>query len=208
MSRSRRTQKEWVIKERPKSPLQKVFTQTVSIPILLALEPKDLLALYLSDKTQFKYFNDLNVLTLLNNKYNLQATSFTDFIKLYNKSLINPKLDYLYQLENENELPSIDYVNQFVNNEFEVTSKMRAILIDWMFEVQKKFSYSKKQPEYMGLVVTYLDAFLSKNKINRKELQLVGIVCMHLAEYMIVDDREDISDYIYFTDGATNFKKN
>lgn len=203
MSRSRRTQKEWVIKERPKSPLQKVFTQTVSIPILLALEPKDLLALYLSDKTQFKYFNDLNVLTLLNNKYNLQATSFTDFIKLYNKSLINPKLDYLYQLENEIELPSIDYVNQFVNNEFDVTSKMRAILIDWMFEVQKKrLGFAKDQPEYMGLVVTYIDAFLSKNKINKKELQLVGVVCMHLAEFMIVDDREDISEYIYIVDGA------
>ncbi len=111
-----RKQYQWVIKEKPKSPQQKVFEQ-LSLPIILALDPKDLLSLYLTDKTQFNYFNKKTVIEALNNKYNIQANTFTEFIKLYNKSLIHPKLDYLYELENEIELPSIEYVNQFVKNQ-------------------------------------------------------------------------------------------
>jgi len=71
-----------------KNDIQKVFSQKVSTPILLALEPKYLLSLYITDK-QFNYFNKPEVLNLLNVKYNKNAKSFTQFIQQYNQSLIS-----------------------------------------------------------------------------------------------------------------------
>jgi len=176
------------------NPIQKVFSEKIALPIILALEPKDLLSLYISDK-QFNYFNHKNILSNLNHKYNIKSNSFTEFIKLYNQSLINPNLNYLYELENNIELPSNDYVFNFVNSKYIINNRIRATLFDWMISI--KYKYASDQPEFISLAMTYVDAYLYKNtSLSYNQLQCVGCVCMYLAEYMIVDDRENIDFYI------------
>jgi RIO-like serine/threonine protein kinase len=195
------------IKTPIKSPVEKVLFQHITTPLLMALAPNDLLALYISDK-QFNYFNNKTVLDLLNLKYNTNAVSFTDFIKKYNKSIINPQLSYLYQLENEIELPSVDFVNNFVKAEYTITNGMRAIVLEWMFNVARTMKYGKDQPQFIGLSITYLDSYLHNNhELPKEELQLVAAICMYLAEYMILDDRNDIYFYRDLGNGAFTYNQ-
>lgn len=171
------------------------LSEELMLPIMMALEPKDLLALYITDK-QFDYFNHDKVLKLLNNKYHLNATRFPEFIKLYNKSTIDENLLYLYDLENELEYPTNEFVKAFVNKEYNITNGLRATTLDWMFTNAVKIRPSFEQSQFRALAATYFDAYLYKNpNIDKDDLQLLACVCLSLAEYMIVDDRKD--EYFY-----------
>lgn len=173
----------------------KIFSQQLMIPIIMALEPKDLLSLYITDK-QFDYFNNENILSLLNNKYHLDASSFPEFIKLYNKSTIDKKLLYLYDLENELEYPNNEFVSRFINKEYNITNASRATTLDWMFTNAVKLTHAFNQLQFRALAATYFDAYLYKNPdMSKDDLQLLACVCLSLAEYMIVDDREDVYFY-------------
>ena len=55
------------------------------LPILLLLEPQDLLSLYLSDKSMHPYYNQ--ILTHLNDQYHIQADEFLIWMRKYNESL-------------------------------------------------------------------------------------------------------------------------
>lgn len=60
----------------------------------------------------------------------------------------------------------------------EINSKMRAILVDWLIEVHRKFEL---MPESLYLTINIVDRFLSMKNVPRRELQLVGISSMLLA---------------------------
>ena len=55
-----------------------------------------------------------------------------------------------------------------------VSRQMRAVLVDWLVDVHYKF---KLNPESLFLGIWILDKFLSKQEVERKNLQLV---CPHL----------------------------
>lgn len=55
---------------------------------------------------------------------------------------------------------------------------MRAILIDWLIEVHKKFELV---PESLYLTINIVDRFLAVKTIPRRELQLAGISAMLIA---------------------------
>ncbi|XP_068304942.1 uncharacterized protein [Pyrus communis] len=89
-----------------------------------------------------------------------------------------------------------DYMGQHCD----INEKMRAILIDWLIEVQDKFELLK---ETLFLTVNLIDRFLSRRTVVRKKLQLVGLVAMLLAckyeevSAPIVGDLILISDKAY-----------
>ncbi|TQE06171.1 hypothetical protein C1H46_008236 [Malus baccata] len=89
-----------------------------------------------------------------------------------------------------------DYMEQHCD----INEKMRAILIDWLIEVQDKFELLK---ETLFLTVNLIDRFLSRHTVVRKKLQLVGLVAMLLAckyeevSAPIVGDLILISDKAY-----------
>lgn len=60
----------------------------------------------------------------------------------------------------------------------EVTERMRGILIDWLVDVHDNF---KMLDQTLHLSLRYLDEFLSKERVSRQELQLVGITCLMIA---------------------------
>ncbi|WCJ32797.1 Cyclin B2 2 [Euphorbia peplus] len=91
---------------------------------------------------------------------------------------------------------SPDYMTQ----QDDINERMRAILIDWLIEVHDKFDLMK---ETLFLTINLIDRFLSKQKVERKNLQLVGLVAMLLAckyeevSVPVVDDLILISDKAY-----------
>lgn len=60
----------------------------------------------------------------------------------------------------------------------DINEKMRAILIDWLVDVNVKF---KLVPETLFMTVNLIDRYLSEQKVTRHKLQLVGVSSLLIA---------------------------
>uniref|UniRef100_A0A8C7BLY8 G2/mitotic-specific cyclin-B1 n=1 Tax=Neovison vison TaxID=452646 RepID=A0A8C7BLY8_NEOVI len=59
-----------------------------------------------------------------------------------------------------------------------VTENMRAVLIDWVVQVQMKFKFLQ---ETMYMTISIIDRFMQNNLVPKKMLQLVGVTAMFIA---------------------------
>lgn len=85
-----------------------------------------------------------------------------------------------YLIEKERKLaPDPYYFAKFYP---EVTCMMRTILLDWVMEVSMEFRLKR---ETYHLSLSYVDRFLSRvSKIEKKELQLLGVCALWVASKM------------------------
>ncbi|XP_048875802.1 G2/mitotic-specific cyclin-B1 [Brienomyrus brachyistius] len=81
----------------------------------------------------------------------------------------------------------------------EVTGNMRAILIDWLVQVQIKFRLLQ---ETMYLTVAIIDRFLQDHPVPKKQLQLVGVTAMFIASKYEEMYPPEIADFAFVTDRA------
>merc|ERR1712025_898 len=81
------------------------------------------------------------------------------------------------------------------------SDKMRAVLVDWLVEVQIQF---KLLQETLFLTVNTIDRFLAieGKTIHRSKLQLVGVAAMFLVSKIEEVYAPAISDFVYITDNA------
>merc|ERR1712098_1034296 len=81
------------------------------------------------------------------------------------------------------------------------SDKMRAVLVDWLVEVQIQF---KLLQETLFLTVDTIDRFLAVEgkTIHRSKLQLVGVAAMFLVSKIEEVYAPAISDFVYITDNA------
>jgi len=79
--------------------------------------------------------------------------------------------------------------------------KMRAVLIDWLVEVQMQF---KLLQETLFGTINIVDRYLAVegSSVTRSRLQLVGVSCMFLAAKMEEVYAPACSDFVYITDNA------
>jgi len=103
---------------------------------------------------------------------------------------------YAYMHTLELDLQTDDY---FAHGQTEVTVKMRAILVDWLIQVQMRFNLLQ---ETLYLTVYVLDRFLATTDVCKKELQLVGVTAMLLASKYEEMYAPEIGDFVYITDNA------
>ncbi|KAL7084685.1 hypothetical protein ACP275_14G236900 [Erythranthe tilingii] len=115
----------------------------------------------------------------------------------------------------DNELAAVEYVedmynfyklteedgrvHDYIDSQPEINSKMRAILVDWLIEVHKKFEL---MPESLYLTVNIVDRFLSIKSVPRRELQLVGLSSMLIACKYEEIWAPEVSDFIAISDNA------
>lgn len=92
-------------------------------------------------------------------------------------------------------LPRPDYMDA----QFDVNPKMRAILVDWLVEVHMKY---KLKMETLFLTINLIDRFLDKRQTSRKKLQLVGVTTMLIAAKFEEIYPPEIRDFVYITDNA------
>ena len=70
-------------------------------------------------------------------------------------------------------------VTKYMEGRTNLTPSMRAILIDWIVEVQENFELYH---ETMYLAIRILDLFLqSKSDIKKDNLQLIGVTALLIA---------------------------
>ncbi|CAB1332715.1 unnamed protein product [Coregonus sp. 'balchen'] len=81
----------------------------------------------------------------------------------------------------------------------EITGNMRAILIDWLVQVQIKFRLLQ---ETMYMTVGIIDRFLQDNPVPKKQLQLVGVTAMFIASKYEEMYPPEIADFAFVTDRA------
>jgi len=92
-------------------------------------------------------------------------------------------------------LPSSTYMERQVY----VNAKMRAILVDWLVDVHKKY---KLRPETLFLAVHLLDRFLGVQVTAQRHLQLVGVSCLFISAKFEEVYPPQIKDFVYVTDKA------
>merc|ERR1712243_98391 len=79
--------------------------------------------------------------------------------------------------------------------------KMRAVLVDWLVEVQVQF---KLLQETLFSTIDIIDRFIAREGMNvtRAKLQLVGVASMFLASKIEEVYAPACSDFVYITDNA------
>jgi len=93
--------------------------------------------------------------------------------------------------------PDPDYFDHYQKD---ISSIMRAILIDWMMEVCNEFTLKRETFYYS---VNYVDRFLSVHKnVKKEELQLVGVSSMFIAAKMEEVYSPRVADFAKSTDNG------
>ncbi|KFQ42565.1 G2/mitotic-specific cyclin-B1, partial [Nestor notabilis] len=106
---------------------------------------------------------------------------------------VNDIYNYLRELE----------ANQPVRPKYlagrEINGKMRAILIDWLVQVQMKFRLLQ---DTLYLSVAIIDCFLQGNAVSKEMLQLVGVTAMLIASKYEEMHPPRVADFVYITGGT------
>lgn len=84
---------------------------------------------------------------------------------------------YFILLEDEKKLKNIP-IYGYMNNQPFINDTMRAVLIDWLIDLLIRFGYKE---ETLYQTVWIIDAYLSKEKVARNNLQLLGITAFLIS---------------------------
>lgn len=92
-------------------------------------------------------------------------------------------------------------VSDYISQQNEITEAMRAILVDWLVEVQESFELNH---ETLYTAVKMTDIYLSRKQVRKEDLQLVGATACLIA--CKVDERIPplVDDFLYVCDDAYN----
>ncbi|XP_029353847.1 G2/mitotic-specific cyclin-B2-like [Echeneis naucrates] len=82
---------------------------------------------------------------------------------------------------------------------YEITERMRALLVDWLVQVHSRFQLLQ---ETLFLTVAILDRFLQVQPVSRRKLQLVGVTSMLVACKYEEMYAPEVGDFAYITDNA------
>lgn len=105
----------------------------------------------------------------------------------------------IFQYYKERELKF--QVPPYLDHQKNLTPHMRAILVDWLVEVQENFELNH---ETLYLAVKLTDLYLVKKMVARENLQLVGSIALFIA--CKFDERTPplLDDFMYVCDDAYN----
>lgn len=91
-------------------------------------------------------------------------------------------------------------INQkFLQEQEDINSKMRGILVDWLVDVAMKFKLNNLT---LFSTINLLDKFLATKQVSRQRLQLIGITCMMIVSKFEEIYPPSIKDYVCVCDKA------
>ena len=136
------------------------------------------------------------------NKNNINQSNSWKDIKIINDNIIINNfeinfVDIIKELSENEEKYSVD--PQYMLNKSDINKRMRAILIDWLIDVQVKY---KLLPQTMYITVNLIDRYLSKVNVNTNILQLVGITALFIACKYEEKNYPNAKEFAHLADGA------
>ncbi|XP_012541579.1 G2/mitotic-specific cyclin-B3 [Monomorium pharaonis] len=100
-----------------------------------------------------------------------------------------------YLKEREHLFPIGDYMDRQIC----LSQWMRALLVDWMVEVQESFELNH---ETLYLAVKLVDLYLTKMTVGKETLQLLGAASLFIASKFDERIPPMVEDFLYICDGA------
>ncbi|KAM6949154.1 G2/mitotic-specific cyclin-B3 [Aplochiton taeniatus] len=92
-------------------------------------------------------------------------------------------------------------LKDYMSQQPSLNPSMRAILVDWLVEVQENFELNH---ETLYLAVKMTDHFLSRTTVVREDLQLIGSTAMLIASKFEERSPPCVDDFLYICDDAYN----
>ncbi|XP_058443902.1 G2/mitotic-specific cyclin-B3 [Malaya genurostris] len=102
---------------------------------------------------------------------------------------------FVYQKEREPHFVIPDYIAKQPH----ISKWMRALLVDWMVEIQESFELNH---ETLYLAVKIVDIYLSRSEIQKDSLQLLGAAALFIASKYDERVPPTVDDFHYICDGA------
>ncbi|XP_077163625.1 G2/mitotic-specific cyclin-B3 isoform X2 [Paroedura picta] len=90
-------------------------------------------------------------------------------------------------------------IPDYMENQPDITRDMRAILVDWMVEVQENFDLTH---ETLYLAIKLMDHYLAKVSSMRDKLQLIGSTAILIASKFEERCPPCVDDFLYICDDA------
>ncbi|GKA08268.1 ubiquitin carboxyl-terminal hydrolase, partial [Tanacetum coccineum] len=90
-------------------------------------------------------------------------------------------------------------LRDYMDSQHDINAKMRAILVDWIIEVHKKFDLMR---ETLYLTINIVDRYLSVSPVPRRELQLLGISALLISSKYEEIWPPEVNDLIHISDSA------
>ena len=141
-----------------------------------------------------------------NNIFNFKFNNKEEYIK-YNGEYINESYSNLLQEENTLKVKPI---YGYMTFQSDINIKMRAILVDWLIEMNDKFNF---KPQTLFQTIWLIDTYLSMKFIKRSDFQLLGLGCMYISckfheiFYPILKDCVEITDGAYTKEDLLRMEK-
>ena len=85
----------------------------------------------------------------------------------------------------------------FLDTQPAINDRMRAILVDWLCDVNHKF---KQHPDTLYIAVNIVDRYLAKTEVLRRHLQLVGVTALMIASKYEEIYPPELRDLVYICD--------
>ncbi|OQR72590.1 cyclin B3-like [Tropilaelaps mercedesae] len=90
-------------------------------------------------------------------------------------------------------------VTPYIHQQLEMSPSYRALLVDWMVEVQEIFELNH---ETLYLAVKIVDRYLSRKQIRKVQIQLLGGSAMLIASKMDERVPPSLDEFVYICDNA------
>ncbi|KAL0607635.1 G2/mitotic-specific cyclin-B3 [Plecturocebus cupreus] len=88
-------------------------------------------------------------------------------------------------------------LTDYMNRQIEITSNMRAVLVDWLVEVQVSFEMTRKT---LYLAVKLVNFYLMKVVCGKYKLQLLGATTLMIAAKSEEPSLPRVDDFVYICD--------
>jgi len=116
------------------------------------------------------------------------------------KSPILEYIDEIFENLKNEEINNAYKINpDYFKFQIEINSKMRTILIDWLFEVNCKLKFKE---ETFFITVCIIDSYLSQKFVPRRKFQLLGVTALFIATKLNEIFTGSVRDYAFITDNA------
>ncbi|CAL0319043.1 unnamed protein product [Lupinus luteus] len=143
-------------------------------------------------------FDDGNNNKAVDNSSNAKSNTnvkFSDPVKC--EPFVEDIYSYLCRMEREGKRrPMFNYIEKVQQD---VTPHMRGILVDWLVEVSEEY---KLLQDTLFLSASYIDRFLSQNRVSKPKLQLLGVSSMLIAAKYEEITPPNVEDFVLITDNT------
>ena len=133
---------------------------------------------------------------------------------IFRNNISDKSSDYIYNteyfdeiytnllLEEKNAKLKID--KNYMNKQIYINERMRAVLVDWLADVQTEFNFEEKT---LFQAIFIIDLFLSKKIIRKEKLQLLGTASLFIACKKNEKFFPKGMDFVGLTDNAFSIKE-